>query len=99
MFNARNELDQSRFSDDLGESIAEMDEMESIRAHNIVDSIHSKYQERLKRHNLMHNDPKDGSAATLVVPHGGSVASSSSSTTSSISTRNKNSFDCYITVA
>lgn len=56
MFNARNELDQSRFVDDLGESIAEMDEMENIKAHNIVETIHFKYLERLRRHSIMHNN-------------------------------------------
>lgn len=56
MFNARNELDQSRFVDDLGESIAEMDEMESIKAHNLVDVLHFKYQDRLRRHTLMHGN-------------------------------------------
>lgn len=55
MFNARNELDQSRFVDDLGESIAEMDEMESIKVHNISDTIHFKYLERLKRHAMIHS--------------------------------------------
>lgn len=54
MFNARNELDQSRFVDDLGESIAEMDEMETIRAHNIIETIHLKYLDRLRRHSMMH---------------------------------------------
>lgn len=55
MFNARNELDQSRFVDDLGESIAEMDEMETIKTNNIIDTIHFKYLERLQRHAMMHN--------------------------------------------
>lgn len=55
MFNARNELDQSSFVNDLTESIAEMDEMESIRAHNIIETIHFKHQERLRRHAMMHN--------------------------------------------
>lgn len=55
MFNARNELDQSRFVDDLGESIAEMDEMESIKVNNISETIHFKYLERLKRHAMMHS--------------------------------------------
>lgn len=55
MFNARNELDQSRFVDDLTESIAEMDEMESIRQHNLIDTIHFKQQERLRRHEALHN--------------------------------------------
>lgn len=54
MFNARNELDRSRFVDDLNESIAEMDEMEVIRTHNIVETIHFKQQDRLRRHALMH---------------------------------------------
>uniref|UniRef100_A0A6G1SA16 IQ motif and SEC7 domain-containing protein 1 n=1 Tax=Aceria tosichella TaxID=561515 RepID=A0A6G1SA16_9ACAR len=58
MFNARNELDQSRFVDDLNESIAEMDEMEHIRAHNIVDSIHSRQLDCLRRHAQMH-DPEN----------------------------------------
>lgn len=55
MFNARNELDQSRFVDDLGESIAEMDEMETIKTNNISETIHFKYLERLKRHSIMHS--------------------------------------------
>lgn len=55
MFNARNELDQSRFVDDLGESIAEMDEMKSIKVNNISETIHFKYLERLKRHAMIHS--------------------------------------------
>lgn len=55
MFNARNELDQSRFVDDLSESIAEMDEMELIKANNIIETIHFRYSERLKRHSIMHS--------------------------------------------
>lgn len=98
MFNARNELDQSRFSDDLGESIAEMDEMESIRAHNIVETIHLKYQERLKRHAMLHADQNDGltsnythhtNASSVVCPSSSSSTTSTSSlssTTSSLST-------------
>lgn len=54
MFNARNELDQSRFVNDLSESIAEMEEMEVIRAHNIIEKIHVTHQERLRRHAMMH---------------------------------------------
>lgn len=54
MFNARNELDQSRFVDDLSESIAEMDEMETIRAHNHIETIHFRQQERLRRHAMSH---------------------------------------------
>lgn len=61
MFNARNELDQGRFVDDLNESIAEMDEMEHIRAHNIVESIHLKQLDRLRRHTLMHEPPSPSS--------------------------------------
>lgn len=80
MFNARNELDQSRFSDDLAESIAEMDEMESIRAHNIVNTIHSKYQDRLKRHTMMHSQSEGSSLA----PFAG-VSSVSTTSTSSLS--------------
>lgn len=56
MFNARNELDQSRFADDLIESIAEMDEMETIRAHNIIDAIHFKHLDRMRRHAMIHDD-------------------------------------------
>lgn len=55
MFNARNELDQSRFVDDLSESIAEMDEMEMIKTNNIIETIHFRYSERLKRHSIMHS--------------------------------------------
>ena len=61
MFNARNELDQSRFVDDLSESIAEMDEMETIRAHNIVDTIYLKHQERLKHHAMIHSNANNNS--------------------------------------
>lgn len=66
MFNARNELDQSRFVDDLGESIAEMDEMETIKAHNIIETIHFKYMERLRRHVVLHSTPTSASATTIV---------------------------------
>lgn len=55
MFNARNELDQSRFVDDLSESIAEMDEMQMIKTNNIIETIHFRYSERLKRHSVMHS--------------------------------------------
>lgn len=55
MFNARNELDQSRFVDDLSESIAEMDEMEMIKTNNIIETIHFRYSDRLKRHSVMHS--------------------------------------------
>lgn len=55
MFNARNDLDRSRFVDDLSESIAEMDEMETIRAHNIIETIYFRHQERLRRHAAIHN--------------------------------------------
>lgn len=55
MFNARNELDQSRFVDDLTESIAEMDEMEMIKTNNIIETIHFRFSERLKRHSNMHS--------------------------------------------
>ena len=56
LFNARNELDQSRFVGDLSESIAEMEEMETIRVHNIIETIHFKHQERLRRHSMMHDE-------------------------------------------
>ncbi|KAG9509205.1 Cyclin-dependent kinase 16, partial [Fragariocoptes setiger] len=39
MFNARNEHDRSRFVDDLNESIAETDEMESIRLKDLCDRL------------------------------------------------------------
>lgn len=39
-FNARNELDQKRFVDDLRESIAEMDEMEQIRITKSSSLVH-----------------------------------------------------------
>lgn len=55
MFNAKNDVDRGRFVDDLSESIAEMDEMESIKAHNVIETIHFKYQDRLSRHAMMHN--------------------------------------------
>lgn len=55
MFNARNELDQSRFVDDLTESIAEMDEMEMIKTNNIIETIHFRFSDRLKRHSNMHS--------------------------------------------
>lgn len=57
MFNARNELDRSRFVDDLNESMAEMDEMELIKTHNVVETIHFKQLERLRRHAMMHDEP------------------------------------------
>lgn len=56
MFNARNELDQSRFANDLGESIAEMDELDAAKTHNVIDTIHFKYLDRLRRHSWMHNN-------------------------------------------
>lgn len=66
MFNARNELDQSRFVDDLGESIAEMDEMETIKTHNIIETIHFKHQERLRRHAMMHTTPTNNTPVNSV---------------------------------
>ena len=39
-FNARNELDQKRFVDDLRESIAEMDEMEQLRITKSSSLVH-----------------------------------------------------------
>ena len=60
IFNARNELDQSRFFHDLSESIAEMEEMETIRVHNIIDVIHSKHLEYLKRHTMIHEVQSSG---------------------------------------
>lgn len=54
MFNARNELDQSRFADDLSESIAEMDEMMAIKSRNIVEILHFKFTEKIYQHSLMH---------------------------------------------
>lgn len=56
MFNARNEMDQSRFVDDLSESIAEMDEMAAIKANDVIDTIHFKYQDRLRQHSMLHNN-------------------------------------------
>lgn len=58
MFNAHNELDQSRFVEDLSESIAETDEMDLIRSQNIIETIHLKHLERLKRHAMLHTDDK-----------------------------------------
>lgn len=40
LFNARNELDQKRFVEDLRESIAEMDEMEQIRITKSSSLVH-----------------------------------------------------------
>lgn len=60
MFNARNELDQSRFVDDLSESIAEMDEMETIKVHNLIETIHFRQQERLRRHRMSHATSENG---------------------------------------
>lgn len=54
MFNAKNELDQSRFVGDLSESIAEMEEMETIKKHNLIETIHFRQQERLRRHRMSH---------------------------------------------
>lgn len=54
MLNARNELDQTRFGDDLNESIAEMDEMEAIKNRNIVEIIHFKHTEKVRQHSLLH---------------------------------------------
>lgn len=78
MFNAHNELDQSRFVEDLSESIAETDEMDIIRSQNIIETIHLKHLERLKRHAMSHSEDKgsnrmlDNQADFVVVGNAGS---------------------------
>lgn len=67
MFNARNELDQSRFAEDLSESIAEMSEMDAIRTRNIVELLHFKNTEQLRLHSLMHRKKKSADDKTLSV--------------------------------
>lgn len=59
MFNAHNDLDQSRFVEDLSESIAETNEMDLIRSQNIIETIHLKHLERLKQHALQHTEFKN----------------------------------------
>lgn len=56
MLNARNELDHSKFVNNLSESIAEIDEIENLRSHGIIDDIHRRHMDNLKRHAALHED-------------------------------------------